>query len=241
MAEEIQVSPAPYLQIADRYRHLIAIGRMRAGERLPTLAQVATDFHVSPRTANKAFRLLAAEGIIETSQQGSRVANGSVRQTKESVAPRFGPEARDTVTITSAAVVPTPELVSQTLATEEVEVIRREAITQRDGKPNTFEVCWVPATERMCADHPELLEEEPIPAILRVVAPPEVDVVRGADWLVARTVETEREAAGIGLELGAPTLAGASIWSLESGPILYREWMAPVGEQVMYEYSQSVR
>ncbi|GHD37751.1 GntR family transcriptional regulator [Nocardiopsis kunsanensis] len=241
MEEKIQVSPPPYLQIADRYRHLISIGRMRAGDRLPTLAQVATDFHVSPRTANKAFRLLAAEGVIETTQQGSRVSQGSVRQTRESVAPRFGPATRDTVTITSAAVVPTPEIVAQTLATNEHEVIRREAVTERDGQPYTFEVVWMPATEALCSSHPELLEEEPIPAILRVVAPPEVDYVAGADWLVARTVETEREAAGLGLELGAPTLAGASIWSLKSGPILYREWMAPAGEQVLYEYSQSVR
>lgn len=240
VTEKLQINPPPYQQIADRYRHLISIGRFKAGDRLPVLAQIATDFHVSPRTANKALKLLAAEGLIVTTQQGSRVKGGtSVRATRESVAPRFGPQSMDQVTITSAALVPTPSLVHGTLATEALEVYRREAITERDGRPHTFSVCWVPVWvgERF----PQLTEETHIPSLLTLISPPELDEVQGQDWVTARTIESEREAAALRLEVGDPTLAGASIWTANSRPILYREWMSPVGEQVTYEYIQKVR
>lgn len=241
MNEKIQVSPPPYQQIADRYRHLIAIGRFKAGDRLPALAQIATDFHVSPRTANKALKLLAVEGLVVTSQQGSRVKEGpSVRAPKESVAPRVGPESLDRVTVTSASKVATPELVKGTLATDDVEVFRREAVTEREGRPHTFSVCWVPlwAGDRFSD---QLQEEEHIPSLLTLIAPPEMDAVPGQDWVTARTIESEREAAALKLEMGDPTLAGASIWTASDRPLLYREWMSPAGEQVTYEYTQKVR
>lgn len=240
MTEKLQVSPPPYQQIADRYRHLIAIGRFKAGDRLPALAQIATDFHVSPRTANKALRLLAAEGLIVTTQQGSRVTEGpSVRAPKESVAPRFGPQSTDRVTVTSASKVPTPEIVHGTLATEDPEVFRREAITERDTRPHTFSVCWIPLATG--DQFPQLLEAEHIPSLLTLIAPPELDEVPGQDWVTARAIESEREAAALRLEVGDTTLAGASIWTANGTPLLYREWMAPAGEQVTYEYAQKVR
>lgn len=241
MNEKLQVSPPPYQQIADRYRHLISIGRFKAGDRLPALAQIATDFHVSPRTANKALRLLAVEGLVITTQQGSRVKEGpSVRASKESVAPRFGPKSTDRVTVTSASKVSTPEIVHGTLATEDDEVFRREAITERDGQPHTFSVCWVP----LWAGEPfadQLQEEEHIPSLLTLITPPDLDEVPGQDWVTARTIDSEREAAALRLEIGEPTLAGASIWTAKGTPVLYREWMSPSGEQVTYEYIQKVR
>lgn len=240
MRGKLQVSPPPYKQIADRYRHLIAIGRFRAGNRLPALAQIATDFNVSPRTANKALKLLAAEGLIVTTQQGSRVKDGpSVRTPKESVAPR-GPESLDRVTVTSASRVPTPELVKGTLATEDSEVFRREAVTEREGKPHTFSVCWVPlwVGDRFSD---QLQEEEHIPSLLTLIAPSEMETIHGQDWVTARTIETDREAVALWLEIGDPTLAGASIWTASDKPLLYREWMSPAGEQVTYEYTQKVR
>lgn len=241
MPEKLQVNPPPYQQIADRYRHLIAIGRFKAGDRLPALAQIATDFHVSPRTANKALRLLAAEGLVVTNQQGSRVKEGpSVRAPKESVAPRFGPQSTDRVTVTSASKVATPEIVLGTLATEDAEVFRREAITERDGHPHTFSVCWIPLWAGD-AFTDQLLEEEHIPSLLTLIAPPELDEVSGQDWVTARTIDSEREAAALRLEIGDPTLAGASIWTAGGRPLLYREWMSPAGEQVTYEYAQKVR
>ena len=240
MSEKLQVSPPPYQQIADRYRHLISIGRMKTGDRLPALAQIAQDFHVSPRTANKAIRLLAAEGLVVTTQQGSRVSDGPpVRTTKESVAPRFGPESTDRVTVTSASKVPTPEHVKGTLASDDKKVFRREAITDRDRKPHTFSVCWIPF--QTGEGFPELLEEEYIPSLLTLIAPPHLDAIPGQDWLVTRRIEDEREAAALQLEIGDPTLAGASIWTAEGRPMLYREWMSPEGEQVTYGYTQSVR
>src|SRR5690625_7797363 len=52
---------APYLQIADHYRELIATGVLRSGDRLPTVIQMATTWRVSPGTAHKAVRRLRGE------------------------------------------------------------------------------------------------------------------------------------------------------------------------------------
>ncbi|HLR97326.1 MAG TPA: GntR family transcriptional regulator [Jiangellaceae bacterium] len=64
---------APYLQIADHYRELIATGVLRSGDRLPTVIQMATTWRVSPGTAHKAVRRLRGEGLVRTTRQGTTV------------------------------------------------------------------------------------------------------------------------------------------------------------------------
>ncbi|MGW9558222.1 GntR family transcriptional regulator [Nocardiopsis sp. NPDC055551] len=64
---------APYVQIADHYRELIATGSLPPGDRLPTVIQMATAWRVSPGTAHKAVRLLRGEGLVRTTRQGTTV------------------------------------------------------------------------------------------------------------------------------------------------------------------------
>ncbi|MDB5965614.1 MAG: putative Transcriptional regulator, GntR family [Polaromonas sp.] len=58
-----------YLQLASVLRHQIAHGELEAGQRLPTVLQLAHTYGVAGVTVRQAYGLLRAEGLI-TSQRG---------------------------------------------------------------------------------------------------------------------------------------------------------------------------
>ena len=58
--------PVPaYRQIADGLRALIVEGGLAAGDRLPTVRDLAIDLSVHHNTVAEAYRILAAEGWLE--------------------------------------------------------------------------------------------------------------------------------------------------------------------------------
>jgi GntR family transcriptional regulator len=65
----IQVDPGDsrpiYRQVADEIKALIASGRLREGEPLPPVRQVAADLGVNLNTIATAYRRLQAEGLIK--------------------------------------------------------------------------------------------------------------------------------------------------------------------------------
>lgn len=77
-----RTSPAD--QIRDQVSGLIATGRLAAGERLPSVRQLAHDLGLAPGTVAKAFRALEADGLLESRiGSGTRVSRtaGAVSQT----------------------------------------------------------------------------------------------------------------------------------------------------------------
>ena len=56
----------PTDQVRDQIRGLITTGQLAAGERLPSVRQLATDLDVAPGTIAKAYKALETEGILET-------------------------------------------------------------------------------------------------------------------------------------------------------------------------------
>lgn len=58
-----------YLQLASVLRHQITRGEMAAGDRLPTVAQLAEQYGLARITVRQAYAVLVAEGLI-TSQRG---------------------------------------------------------------------------------------------------------------------------------------------------------------------------
>ena len=65
-----------YLQIIDQVKRDIAMSRLREGERLPTVRELAASLAINPNTIAKAFRQLEQEGIIQTrAGAGAFVAN----------------------------------------------------------------------------------------------------------------------------------------------------------------------
>jgi GntR family transcriptional regulator len=58
-----------YRQIVDTIKHQVATGARAAGERLPTVRQLAEDLQVDRNTIVRAYRVLDREGVI-SAQQG---------------------------------------------------------------------------------------------------------------------------------------------------------------------------
>lgn len=62
-----------FQQIHDRILEAIARGEMPRGTRLDSVRRVSAEFGINPATVKKAYDLLGAEGIIETSQRAGSV------------------------------------------------------------------------------------------------------------------------------------------------------------------------
>lgn len=69
---EIQVdyeSGVPiYAQIMEQIKHLVAAGRLKPGDQLPTIRQLAVDLRVNPNTVVRAYHELDRQGVISTQQ-----------------------------------------------------------------------------------------------------------------------------------------------------------------------------
>ena len=58
----------PYQQIAADLRDDIRSGRLRPGDRLPTVVHLAAKYNVAAGTAHRAIALLAGEGLIDVTR-----------------------------------------------------------------------------------------------------------------------------------------------------------------------------
>ncbi|MCP4246978.1 MAG: GntR family transcriptional regulator [bacterium] len=59
-----------YRQIIDQIQFGIADGRLRSGERLPTVRQLAVDLKINPNTVSRAYQELEIRGVL-TTQMGT--------------------------------------------------------------------------------------------------------------------------------------------------------------------------
>lgn len=57
-----------YLQVVEQIKYLIAGGRLKAADQLPTVRQLAVELRVNPNTVARAYTQLAEEGVISTQQ-----------------------------------------------------------------------------------------------------------------------------------------------------------------------------
>lgn len=57
--------PSPYVEVADDLRARIRAGEWEVGDRLPSRAEIAAHYGVGVNVAQKAQRLLVAEGLVE--------------------------------------------------------------------------------------------------------------------------------------------------------------------------------
>jgi len=77
---QIQVnydSGAPiYAQVIEQIKHLVATGRLKPGDQLPTIRQLAVDLRVNPNTVVHAYHELDRQGVISTQQgRGTFIAS----------------------------------------------------------------------------------------------------------------------------------------------------------------------
>lgn len=54
-----------YRQLIDQVRAMVSSGRLKPGDRLPSVRQVAADLEVNMMTVSKAYARLEAEGVLE--------------------------------------------------------------------------------------------------------------------------------------------------------------------------------
>jgi GntR family transcriptional regulator len=59
-----------YRQIIDQVKSAIATGALEAGDRLPTVRQLAVELSINPNTVSRAYTELELTGLVET-QMGS--------------------------------------------------------------------------------------------------------------------------------------------------------------------------
>ena len=70
-----------YRQIIDQVLGGMASGKLRVGDQLPTVRQVAVDQAINPNTVVRAYRELEIRGVLETQQgTGTFIAQKKVRQ-----------------------------------------------------------------------------------------------------------------------------------------------------------------
>ena len=68
-----------YRQVIDQVKTLIATGRLKEGEFLPSVRQVSKDLEINPMTVSKAYSLLEKEGVLEFVRgQGMRVNQSKI-------------------------------------------------------------------------------------------------------------------------------------------------------------------
>src|SRR3954470_17032268 len=55
---------APYLQIVNQVKYLVAAGRLRPGEELPAIRALAKQLIINPNTVARAYRELEQAGVV---------------------------------------------------------------------------------------------------------------------------------------------------------------------------------
>jgi GntR family transcriptional regulator len=232
--------PLPiYAQIANHYRDAILNGDLKAGQRLPAVAEIAEEWGVAAGTAARALSQLQVEGAIYTSPQGSFVSDGDVIRRAPSERIKSAKRVKtngESVEVTDAGIVTAPNYVADLLGvTIGTQVIRREEITWHKGHPLTLAVDWIPVFDDATLAG-ELVARMPIKGGAAAVIRSSTGrrIIHWRDHVRGRAADA-REAGALRLPVGSPILAGAHLWSDDDGVILYGEWVMPPDRVVSWE------
>ncbi len=79
-----------YQQLRDRTVSHILAGRLKEGDLLPSVRQVAVDLQINPLTVSKAYQVLVDESLVESQRGvGMRIKAGATHQLLEAERARF--------------------------------------------------------------------------------------------------------------------------------------------------------
>jgi DNA-binding GntR family transcriptional regulator len=229
---------APYVQIIDHYRRLIASGRLQDGDMLPSGREIAAEFGVSIATAAKVATGLLALGLV-TPRPGAgtvvtaprppadRAQGGPIMITLAYQGPsRVGAEIR----VLDAGITKALPAVTAQLGTGPLEdVIRRHQAITKGGETAALITSWYPAA--LAETRPGLLDTG-LPGD-EIAAP---GPAWGEDWLSARP-PTSAEAREFGIKRGSPVLVAHSRkFDADDHVIEYSELIARADTRVEYRY-----
>lgn len=223
----------PYQQIADIIREQIRTGDLQPGAKVPSVREIVRQHGVAMATAQRAVRVLQAEGFVRSERgSGSVVTSESERGWSASAwidhsrrSGRVYPTGQK-AHIVAAAETTAPEQVAGALGLEPgASVVRRDRITYEADRPVSASTSWFSA--RLLDVAPRLAELARIPEGTFVYVAVRTGR-RVASWRDQYDpgVATEAEAASLDVEPGTPLHRG-------------RNWVYDeVGEVI--EYGESV-
>ena len=229
---------APYVQIIEHYRRLIAAGKLRDGDMLPSGREIAGQFGVSVATAAKVATGLQALGLVTPRPgagtvvtaprpPGDRAQGGPVLITLAARGPAL-PGAGSTVT--EAGITDAPGPVAVQLGTGPAEqVVCRRQVLARDGVTAAVLTSWFPAG--LAQSVPALLETGVLDGEIPGFRP-----AWGEDWLSARP-PTSAEAREFAIKRGSPVLvAHTRTFDNDDRVIEYAELVSRADTRVEYRY-----
>lgn len=220
-----------YAEIASHYRKLIADGTLAPGDRMPSMSKVCEEFNVAITTANRAFRLLKAEGLTAAMPGVGTVVIDQPRTATTAAArldriARTGqPYAKKEVSVNHTAQlrsIADPILAGHLDLELHDEVVLRTRTFVRDGKQTVFAVSCI--NMRALIDVPELLSPEPFDRFWQEIYTARTGrtVTKSPERRSARLAyDYELEALGVNVEPGAPVpvLVLINTFSDEDGPL----------------------
>lgn len=241
----------PNEHIAETIRRSIRDGDLIPGQRLASVRELAEQHGVAAGTVRNALSWLRVEGYIVTTQRGSWVADApSVGASPRDVlarARRTGSTAAagETKRVLAADLVVPPLYVAELYDQDPgQQVVRREYVTGAGQTVTALCVDWYPAV--LAEPVPELLSTAPGQRtddhpgagndLLTLIADRTGRrVARGRDAMHGRPAD-QREAARLGVAVGAAVLAVVHEWSDDDGLIVYGEQVMPPRLTIGYEY-----
>lgn len=239
MSEE-QPKKIGYAGIASHYRKLIADGVLAPGDEMPPMSEVCKTFKVSITTANRAYRLLKAEGLtVPKPGVGTVVADqprvaATAAARLERIARTGKPYAPKEVSVDHTADLRSmgdPMLADLLDVELHDEIVLRTRTFVRDGRRTVFAVSCIHI--RALVDVPELLSPEPFGQFWQEVytARTGKTVTKSPERRGARLAyDRELQALGIDLPPGTPVpvLVLVNTFSDEDGPIeVWEDVMRP--------------
>ncbi|MEV7602926.1 GntR family transcriptional regulator [Kitasatospora sp. NPDC089797] len=246
MSPRIERPVPAFMQVTDHFRRQIQDGTLPEGAQLPTVAAIEREWGVARATAAKAISQLQVEGLIYSSPRGSFVAGQGAKATS----PRDRLDRyRRTGTldgvnehhrVTAVGVVTAPTYVSELFDIEYGSpVIRREFVTLEDKSIRSLTVTW--HNGALADQVPDLLAHESSKVGTRLARVETVAgrISHGRDFMHARGADA-REAAALGIPVGAATEALTWLWNAEvdgeTRLVEYGESCLPARHTLSYDY-----
>jgi DNA-binding GntR family transcriptional regulator len=244
MAPTVERPEPPYMQIVEHIRRQIRSGQLRDGDLVPSVRQLARDWHVSPPTAQKALTRLQSEGYVRgvhgtgtvVSASGAMSYAGRDRMRAAGRVGRIYPP-NERAEISLAEVVEAPETIADALGLDAgAEVVRRHRVTYRDDVPVSASTTWMPGAFAQQATRllsTERILEGTVGYVAQVTGR---SVFRGVDQQSARAA-TEQDAADLRLPVGSPVACGRNWWYDADGAVVeYGESVSIPGRWSSHEY-----
>ncbi|RSS59835.1 GntR family transcriptional regulator [Streptomyces sp. WAC01280] len=228
----------PYLQVVAALKAKIVSGELSHGDTLPSVRELSAQYEISTATAQKVFRTLKAEGLVEA-RQGSATTVSTRRTLHRTAADRLEAALStgriyadgEYAVITAADLASPPEWVADLLEVEAGgQAVRRQRVTHNaDGEPVSASTSWFSGD--LAETVPALLVKE------RIIGgtPSAIEAATGRRAVASEEATTaaaasEEQATLLGVTPGDPVSLSRNVYvDAEGTPVEVGESVAPAG------------